>query len=483
MCAGQPSCSIRRGSTLGAMALGRTIRSLNMSTTVGRTTELPATEGKEPRAQLSPRAECKSMCTFVLLAGVKRSVPHDARVLVHQIWLGDRRNDATAAVYSAEDLVLVERDIGRLAVYTVEMGGGIELLDLALRIPPWEPMRLLTQDELRRMRLSTVDDPFDRAVVVAATNSAPTGTGFERILEPTERGWALVERSGSRALARRHPLTREGEDIGRFDLIFSCANTSNVYNVTYIERRGGHDQHALAPLKDVTLTLGSGNAALKIASSELSSRPVELASVARGTVAAALVRSFARPQTVAHHLHVEQPRHANRNTARQYRGRRQLPAIRCRLRKEQRLEQVRFPGVEATGGLGKLLGPSVDDGVAVDVLDAGQMRSLLAYFEFTLMCRSRAGELGEEALDEVEPGAMLGREGELEAASRACGRPRFSFPRDMSRMIVEDELDGGTGGISDVEKLEEFDELSAAMAIPDKSVDLAGRPDQSPPTD
>src|SRR6202035_5403353 len=41
-------------------------------------------------------------------------------------------------------------------------------------------------------------------------------------------------------------------------------------------------------------------------------------------------------------------------------------------------------------------------------------------------------------------------------------------------MIVEDELDGSTGGISDVEKLEEFDELSAAMAIPDKSVDLAG---------
>jgi hypothetical protein len=41
-------------------------------------------------------------------------------------------------------------------------------------------------------------------------------------------------------------------------------------------------------------------------------------------------------------------------------------------------------------------------------------------------------------------------------------------------MIVEDELDGGAGGTSDVDKLEEFDELSAAMAIPDRSVDLAG---------
>jgi hypothetical protein len=33
-----------------------------------------------------------------------------------------------------------------------------------------------------------------------------------------------------------------------------------------------------------------------------------------------------------------------------------------------------------------------------------------------------AGEFGEEALDEIEPGAVLGREGELEAASAATPR-------------------------------------------------------------
>ncbi len=43
------------------------------------------------------------------------------------------------------------------------------------------------------------------------------------------------------------------------------------------------------------------------------------------------------------------------------------------------------------------------------------------------MAEDRAGELREEALDEVEPGAVLGREGELEAAGRACGEPRFGF--------------------------------------------------------
>jgi len=63
------------------------------------------------------------MCTFVLLGGVQRQVPTDARVLVHQIWLGDRREDAVAANYTAEDLVVVQRDIGSIMQYTVEMGG------------------------------------------------------------------------------------------------------------------------------------------------------------------------------------------------------------------------------------------------------------------------------------------------------------------------------------------------------------------------
>jgi hypothetical protein len=41
-------------------------------------------------------------------------------------------------------------------------------------------------------------------------------------------------------------------------------------------------------------------------------------------------------------------------------------------------------------------------------------------------------------------------------------------------MIIEDQLDRGAGRIGGVEKLEEFDELRAAMAVPDQGVDLAG---------
>ena len=101
------------GSVLGALALGRSIRKLGMTTTVGKTIDLKAADGGKKRAKLQPRAYCESMCAFVLLAGVERRVPAEARVMVHQIWLGDRRDDPTAANYSAEDLVVVQRDIGR----------------------------------------------------------------------------------------------------------------------------------------------------------------------------------------------------------------------------------------------------------------------------------------------------------------------------------------------------------------------------------
>jgi hypothetical protein len=95
------------------------------------------------------------MCAFILLGGTHRYVPPEARVLVHQIWLGSKSRRALEASYTAEELGLVERDIGSLARYTVEMGGGIELLETALRVPPWEPMHALSRDELQRMGVIT----------------------------------------------------------------------------------------------------------------------------------------------------------------------------------------------------------------------------------------------------------------------------------------------------------------------------------------
>src|SRR5208282_4001081 len=87
------------------------------------------------------------------------------------------------------------------------------------------------------------------------------------------------------------------------------------------------------------------------------------------------------------------------------------------------------------------------------------------------MTQEGTGELGEEALDQVEPGAVFGCESEREAASRLSGKPSRRFLRDMGRMIVEDQLDRSIGRIGGVEKLQELDELAAAMAILDQGMD------------
>ena len=110
------------------------------------------------------------MCAFVLLAGAHRYVPPEARILVHQIWLAKKRDRPEAASYTADELVLVERDIGSLAGYTIEMGGGIELLQTALRVPPWQPLYQLSGDEIARTRLNNIDRLFDaKHDAVAAT--------------------------------------------------------------------------------------------------------------------------------------------------------------------------------------------------------------------------------------------------------------------------------------------------------------------------
>ena len=79
----------------------------------------------------------------------------------HQIWMGDRADDAKAATYSAQDLMIVERDIGRLAKYTFDMGGAGDLLSLSLNVPPWEDLHELSPEELRLTNLVTTDAMLD----------------------------------------------------------------------------------------------------------------------------------------------------------------------------------------------------------------------------------------------------------------------------------------------------------------------------------
>ena len=142
------------GSVNDAITIGRRWRKLGLRTTVGTSIELQASSGVMKPAVL-PQAYCESMCVFLLLAGNTRYVPDEAHVRVHQIWMGDRADDPKAASYTAQDLMIVQRDVGRLAKYTIEMGGSGDLLALSMSVPPWEDLHRLTADELKQGNLVT----------------------------------------------------------------------------------------------------------------------------------------------------------------------------------------------------------------------------------------------------------------------------------------------------------------------------------------
>jgi hypothetical protein len=176
------------GSVVDTLELGRALRSLDITTTVGTTVIGTAPDGSTT-TQLSPAAACESMCAFILLGGMRRYVPPEARILVHQIWLSKKRERPEVASYTADEIVLVERDIGSLARYTIEMGGGIELLDAALRVPPWQPLHQLSGDEIQQARLNNVDRLFDgsREGVAGTAALAATVANVRAGAEPGAR--------------------------------------------------------------------------------------------------------------------------------------------------------------------------------------------------------------------------------------------------------------------------------------------------------
>lgn len=206
------------GSVNDAIALGRRWRGLGLATTVGITVEDHTAQGD--RVGVVPDAYCESMCVFLLLSGKTRYVPDGAHVRVHQIWMGDRADDAKAASYSAQDLMIVERDVGRLAKYTFDMGGAGDLLSLSLSVPPWEDLHELSRDELRLTNLVTTEAVAEVLPPAKADSTAPVA---ELAVKPVQDRFATTavqaEASTPKELAMPEKSTKTAEAMVPASLI------------------------------------------------------------------------------------------------------------------------------------------------------------------------------------------------------------------------------------------------------------------------
>jgi hypothetical protein len=206
------------GSVNDAITLGRRWRGLGLKTTVGITVETQTPTGT--RTSIAPEAYCESMCVFMLLAGTARYVPSAAQVRVHQIWMGDRADDARASTYTAQDMTIVERDIGRLAKYTFDMGGTGDLLSLALNVAPWEDLHRLSPGELQLTNLVTTEtiadllpEPgsIDKAVADAAPKQASLA---ENMAKPVQDRFVSAKSDSERLLKSKSTQVAESLPTG-----------------------------------------------------------------------------------------------------------------------------------------------------------------------------------------------------------------------------------------------------------------------------
>ncbi len=174
------------GSVNDAITMGRRWRKLGLRTTVGITVDLQSSSGVMKPAVV-PQAYCEIHVRVSCCWRARPAMwPKNPCVRVHQIWMGDRADDPKAASYTANDLMIVERDIGRLAKYTFDMGGTGDLLSLSLSVPPWDDLHRLTEAELKLTNLVTshsVDDVLPeprRAAGAGCITGAEVGTGSFR---------------------------------------------------------------------------------------------------------------------------------------------------------------------------------------------------------------------------------------------------------------------------------------------------------------
>ncbi len=119
------------GSVSDALAIGRSIRSLRLSTTI------------------RDGAVCLSACPYVLAGGDPRRVEDGGVVGVHQHYFG--KNTILPAFMAVAD---VQRAQASVMDYLDDMGVDLRLMPLALRTPPDE-INILTPDQLSELNMVT----------------------------------------------------------------------------------------------------------------------------------------------------------------------------------------------------------------------------------------------------------------------------------------------------------------------------------------
>jgi hypothetical protein len=133
------------GNLLAALRLGEQIRSGGYDTSLGEV--------------------CASACAYAMMGGVNRYVAQQSfdadadydnrnagasgtKFGIHQFYQSEALDEPQRKAFSAIDKSSDQVIMGVLLEYVLRMGGDVRLVSVASKIPPWQEMRWLTQDEM-----------------------------------------------------------------------------------------------------------------------------------------------------------------------------------------------------------------------------------------------------------------------------------------------------------------------------------------------
>jgi hypothetical protein len=215
------------GSVLGAIELGRLIRSRNIEASVARTVptacsrdrlsdkscEILKRSGKDLVSELdSNGAMCNSACVLTLSGGAVRSVPPLVRLGVHAIGIDlgktQIRGPAIAAATRAANSRIVE--------FLRDMGINKALFDTSNSVPH-ESTRFLQRDELVRFGIDTREFGETDWRFVEKPNAAIAKGFFVRSGEAPAHPEALLRLNCGAGKAMRLTLARERSASNRID--------------------------------------------------------------------------------------------------------------------------------------------------------------------------------------------------------------------------------------------------------------------------
>ncbi len=196
------------GRVMAAMDLGRQVRALGMSTSVGRTVGVNGSDSVRTQD-----VRCASACVLLLMAGVRRTVVEGARVEVHMFSVElDQAGNKARDEPTFRDIEQTQRTMARHAVYVAEMGVEARYLELMTQASFRGATRRLTMAEMASVKLAEPEK-----------GQAPA----------LPQVWLPGPASAAPQLLRAARLVDTPQRRIDHELVIECDTVRNFYWVTY----------------------------------------------------------------------------------------------------------------------------------------------------------------------------------------------------------------------------------------------------------